>query len=190
MKHEDMSRSTRLTLAASLKELMARKPLKRITVAELVAGCGLNRNTFYYHFEDIYALFRWMLEAEAYETFQQFDLEGDHEQAFMFVADYVMQNRVILSSAVDGMGLDSLRRFLHSDLHRIIRGVIASAAAKAGTPCDPAYLDFLTDMYTEATAGMLIRWLRQPDSYTKEQLVRYMERAFLYALPGALAEPK
>ena len=91
MKHEDMSRATQLALAESLKKLMKGKSLRRITIAELVADCGLNRNTFYYHFEDIYALLRWMLEQEAYDIFRQFDLEGDHERAFTFVADYVMQ---------------------------------------------------------------------------------------------------
>lgn len=190
MKHETMSRNTRLSLASSLKKLMSRKPLKRITVAELVAEVDMNRNTFYYHFTDIYDLFRWMLEQEAYDTFRQFDLEGDHEKAFMFVADYVMENRAILASAVDGMGLDSLRHFLHSDFHRIVQGIIAAADTKLGSRCDPDYLAFLTDMYTEATAGMLIKWLREPESYTRDQLVHYMERAFLYAIPAAITQPR
>lgn len=30
--------------------------------------CGLNRNSFYYRFEDIYALFKWMLGQEAVEV--------------------------------------------------------------------------------------------------------------------------
>ena len=44
---------------------MNKKPLSRITINEIVQDCGLNRNSFYYHFEDIYALFKWMLEQEA-----------------------------------------------------------------------------------------------------------------------------
>ena len=190
MKHEDMSRATQLALAESLKKLMKGKSLRRITIAELVADCGLNRNTFYYHFEDIYALLRWMLEQEAYDIFRQFDLEGDHERAFTFVADYVMQNRDILSSAVDGLGVDSLQRFLRSDFHSSIRSIIDAANLRLDSRCEEDYLRFLSDMYTEATAGMLIRWLREPEAYTKEQLVQYMERAFLFALPAALTSAR
>ena len=34
---------------------MEKKPLSKITVSEIIADCGVNRKTFYYHFEDIYA---------------------------------------------------------------------------------------------------------------------------------------
>lgn len=67
MKQKEMSLATKKELAAALKRQMARKPINKITVRELVAECGINRNSFYYHFEDIYALFKWMIEAEAVE---------------------------------------------------------------------------------------------------------------------------
>lgn len=188
MKHELMSQNTRLLLAASLKGLMSKKPLKKITISELVADCGLNRNTFYYHFQDIYDLLKWMLDQEAYETFRRFNLDDSHEQAFQFVAEYVMANRGMLSSAVDGIGRDSLQRFLHSDFHGIIRTIIDRTDERLNAKCDPGYKAFLADMYTEATAGVLIKWLREPEAYTKEQLVQYMQRAFLYALPAALRQ--
>ncbi len=33
--------------------LLNRKPLDKITVKEIVEECGINRNTFYYHYDDI-----------------------------------------------------------------------------------------------------------------------------------------
>lgn len=44
---------------------MRRKPFSKITVSELIKTCNVNRKTFYYHFEDIYDLLKWMLEQEA-----------------------------------------------------------------------------------------------------------------------------
>ena len=52
-------------LCDGLKELMRRKPFSKITVSELIKTCNVNRKTFYYHFEDIYDLLKWMLEQEA-----------------------------------------------------------------------------------------------------------------------------
>ena len=54
-------------LAASLKKFMAQKPLNKITIREIVEDCGVNRQTLYYHFEDIYALGKWMFDQEAVE---------------------------------------------------------------------------------------------------------------------------
>ena len=54
------SEHTRRQLADALRHKLATKPLQKITIRELVEECGLNRQTFYYHFKDIYDLLRWM----------------------------------------------------------------------------------------------------------------------------------
>ena len=51
-----MSQMTKRALVASLKDLLAEKPLDKITVTDLTEHCGVNRMTFYYHFKDIYDL--------------------------------------------------------------------------------------------------------------------------------------
>ena len=60
-----MSQMTKRALVASLKELMAEKPLDKITVTDLTEHCGVNRMTFYYHFKDIYDLVEWACVEEA-----------------------------------------------------------------------------------------------------------------------------
>ena len=37
-------------------ELVEEKPLDKITIQDIADQCGINRNTFYYHFDDIYSL--------------------------------------------------------------------------------------------------------------------------------------
>ena len=44
---------TRQIILQTLTELMNEKPLSKITVKDIVERCGVNRNTFYYHFRDI-----------------------------------------------------------------------------------------------------------------------------------------
>ena len=48
-----MSQITKRALEQSLKNLLAKKPLTKITVNEIAEDCGINRMTFYYHFKDI-----------------------------------------------------------------------------------------------------------------------------------------
>ncbi len=63
-----MAPSTKLALANALKAQLQKKFLDDITVKELVEACEINRQTFYYHFQDIYDLLRWLLEHETGET--------------------------------------------------------------------------------------------------------------------------
>ena len=43
-------------LAEALKNMMSELPLEEISVAALTRRCKVNRQTFYYHFNDIYDL--------------------------------------------------------------------------------------------------------------------------------------
>ena len=70
-KNLSVSEQTKRELAAALKEAMAQKPLDTITISELTNACGMRRQSFYYHFEDIYDLLRWMFENEAISLLRQ-----------------------------------------------------------------------------------------------------------------------
>ena len=54
------SNITKKALAQSLKELGSTKILDKITVADITNHCGVNRQTFYYHFNDKYELLNWI----------------------------------------------------------------------------------------------------------------------------------
>ena len=66
MKHEITSMNTKKLLSSSLKKLMEHKKLSKITVSEIIADCGVNRKTFYYHFEDKYELLNWIYYTEGF----------------------------------------------------------------------------------------------------------------------------
>ncbi|MBS6472445.1 MAG: TetR family transcriptional regulator C-terminal domain-containing protein [[Eubacterium] siraeum] len=54
-----MSEVTKKALEQSLKNLLLKKPLTKITINDITEDCGINRMTFYYHFKDIYDLVEW-----------------------------------------------------------------------------------------------------------------------------------
>ena len=48
-----MANFTKAAIKASFRKLLEQRPLSKITVKDIVADCGVNRNTFYYYFSDI-----------------------------------------------------------------------------------------------------------------------------------------
>ena len=60
-----MSDLTKKALAEALKNRLSKTTLKNITIKDLTDDCGLNRQTFYYHFSDIYELMEWIFVDEA-----------------------------------------------------------------------------------------------------------------------------
>ena len=112
MKNEEISTMTKKKLAESLKKLMKKKSLSKITISDIVKDCDVNRKTFYYHFIGIEELFKWMLEEEAVHVVKNFDVKKDHKEAILFVMDYIDNNQDILNCAYDSIGREGLKDFL------------------------------------------------------------------------------
>ena len=156
MKHGTSSLHTKKELAQTLKEAMRKKPFSKITVSEIVKSCGLNRKTFYYHFEDIYSLLKWMLEEEAIEIVKGFDLMTDYEEALFFVMDYIEKNDYMINCAYDSLGREGMKHFLYRDFYDITLNIIQSAEEQGGVRLDPDYKNFLCCFYMEALVGILL----------------------------------
>lgn len=64
---------TKRAIATGLKELVDEKPFNKISIRDITEKCGLNRQTFYYHFQDKYELVNWIYYQEGFAPL----MEGD-----------------------------------------------------------------------------------------------------------------
>ena len=60
-----MANFTEKAIKATFIKLLNEKPLSQITVKDIVKECGINRNSFYYHFQDITTLIEGIIIEEA-----------------------------------------------------------------------------------------------------------------------------
>lgn len=68
-----MATKTRKAIKESFLKLASRKPVDKITVKEIVEDCGINRNSFYYHFQDLPDLIEKTLEDEMQQMVEMKD---------------------------------------------------------------------------------------------------------------------
>ena len=175
MKHEVTAFNTKKTLAQSLKNAMKTKPFSKITVSEIINDCKVNRKTFYYHFEDIYALLKWMFEQEAIDVVKHFDLLVDYEEAIRFVMDYTDKNDYIISCVYDSIGRDEMKRFFYADFLGVVTSVIDAAQENLNVHIDPDFKNYVAKFYSEGLAGMLIDWVKEKDKSDREKVIKYLK---------------
>ena len=188
MTHEETTQRTKMTLGNTLKELMKHKPFSKITVSELIRECNINRKTFYYHFEDIYALLKWVLEQETFEVVKQYDFISKQQEAFLFVIQYVEKNAFFLNCAYDSVGRDELKRFFYQDFIGVIDSIIRNTEARLQTQISDDFRLFLCNLYTEGLAGMLIDLFQKPDSFDSEQLASYFSVIIDISIPAVIRQ--
>lgn len=186
MKHADASLQTKRAMAASLKRFMELKPLSKITVSEICADCNINRKTFYYHFEDIYGLLKWMLEQETVEIVKTLDVFSEDHEIINFVIDYVDKNNHILNCAYDAMGREGMKRFFFSDFEGVILVIIGGIEKQQKHTLDADFKQFLCTFYTNALSGMLIDWFHDKSIYSREEIIDYIILTIKSSLPSVI----
>lgn len=63
------SRLTKKALGKSLKDLTNKKRFDKISVGDITDNCGVNRQTFYYHFSDKNQLLKYIYKTEFIEPY-------------------------------------------------------------------------------------------------------------------------
>lgn len=190
MKNEEVSLMTKKALAESLKKAMTKKPFQKITVSELIKDCNMNRNTFYYHFEDIYELLRWLLKQEAVEVMKHFDYLVDYKEALAFLLKYIDQNDYMLNGIRDIYITGEFKRYFFADFMDIIRPVVQQVETMTGKTIDDDYREFLSHFYMDAIAGALVNHIQNKTKRTHDEEIKYISDTLWYSLLGILSEGK
>ena len=186
MKYTAATKKRKQMLADSLKRAISKKSFSKVTVSEIVEDCGINRKTFYYHFEDLYDLLRWTLEQETIEVLKQFNLAVEYEEAISFVLDYMEQNAQMLNNVYHSVGRDELKRFFYLDFFGLIHSAVDQAEKIEKISVSESFKTFLCQFYTEAVAGILLHWIAQRSIQNREQIVLYTSALLRSGIPSAL----
>ena len=71
---------TKAAMAEALRTCMEHASIDRISIKAITDLCGLNRQTFYYHFRDIYDLAKWMYVHDINEAMDKVQPEESAEE--------------------------------------------------------------------------------------------------------------
>ncbi|MDR3239280.1 MAG: TetR/AcrR family transcriptional regulator [Clostridiales bacterium] len=186
MKHEVTTLATQKALGSSLKKFLAAKTFSKVTVSEIAEDCGVSRKTFYYHFDDMHALLKWMLEQEAINIVKKFDLIVDYEEAMMFIRDYVERNDHVLRNIYNSVSRDALKGFFYADFIDIVRDVVEKTEKECQITASEDFKDFLCRFYAEAIAGMLIECINDRSVRNWEKITQYIHTIFRASFPSIL----
>lgn len=150
---------------------MKRKPLDKISISEIINDCGLNRKTFYYHFDDIYSLFTWTLKRESEAYLRRTESLMWPEETIGFVLDYVESNPYLKAYANDSRDKIHLQRFFFDDFSNILSNMIEAACYEQNVRVDENFKSFMVSFYAEAVAGTLTSYFRQKERPSREDMI-------------------
>ena len=158
MRSGQMSQTTKKALAASLKKLLKKSTLDKITVKDIAEDCEVNRQTFYYHFQDVYALLEWIFMTDAQQVISGNKTYDTWQQGFLEVFKYVEENSEFVVNTYHSIGREHLERYLYSTVFGLLIDVVNEQAV--GMNVREEDRNFIADFYKYAFVGLMLEWIR------------------------------
>ena len=124
-----MSQVTKRALEQSLKNLLLKKPLTKITVGDITEDCGINRMTFYYHFKDIYDLVEWSCLEDAKRALEEKKTYDTWQQGFLQIFKAVQENKPFILNVYRCVHREQVEKYLQPLVDQLLLNVINEEAA-------------------------------------------------------------
>ena len=181
----EASEAAKWEICSSLKSLMTQKSLNKITVAEIMQSCGMARQHFYYHFEDLYDAVRWMFDQEAVALLREHEGVMLWQDGLLQLFQYLQENRAVCLCALHSISREHLKRFFQTDVHVIIQGTIERIVEELNYHVSEEEVDLLTKFYVGALASIMEEWLLGNIQETPEELIRFADQLLKDHVRGA-----
>ena len=119
-----MSNLTKKALLSAFGELIEEKPFNKITITDLTAKCGVNRMTFYYHFENIYELMIWGLEAQMREVSKDYINYANWKTGYLRIFNFALDRKTYIKKIFQTIEQEHLEHYLNKIAERMVLSVI------------------------------------------------------------------
>lgn len=146
---------TKYKLADSIKECMKTTPVDRITVKDIVEGCGLTRQTFYRNFKDKYDLINWYFDKLVLLAFRQIGMGNTVGESLTQKFDFIRSEKEFFTEAFRSDDYNSVKEH---DFELILQFYKNLIARKTSRPLGEE-LDFLLEMYCRGSVYMTEKWV-------------------------------
>ncbi len=118
------SNTTKIAIAYALKELVQEKALNKITIQDIADKCGINRQTFYYHFQDIIDLVRWILISDAEKLVKGNKTYDTWQKGYLACFETIKKDKVFILNIYHHAPREYITDYLYSITLELLTNVV------------------------------------------------------------------
>ena len=163
-----MKTERRLVLA--LKTMMGKYPLEEISVTKLTNKCHVNRQTFYYHFHDIYDLLNLLFLDEKIEGIEQ---AKNAREMLACIYNYYEDNADFIGATIKSAAKDLFGEFIFNTCFQCFTRFVE--AVELSKKVDKNHKKNIVRYYSSAFSSLIINYLETAKSKTLKGLLSSFE---------------
>ena len=155
-------------------ELLEELPMSSITVKMIVEKCGINRNSFYYYYQDLPSLVEEMVKDEADTIIEKYDTIDSIETALRAAISFCEQNRRAILHIYNSVSRDVFEQYLWK-----VCDYVVTTYAKTlfhDVVIAPSDVEIILRFYRCECFGLAIEWLNQKmESNVEAHIIRFCQ---------------
>lgn len=160
----------------SFIKLLTERPISQITVKDIVEDCGVNRNSFYYHFQDIPSLLEEIIVEMTAKVIENLPEESTFEEKVTAALEEINLNKRMIYHIYGSSNREFYEKQLMKICDYVTRAYICSRDySEKVTSKD---LEFVISYLKCELFGQLIDWLNHDMSYDIVEHSRILCRMF------------
>ena len=165
-----MANFTEKAIKEAFTELLMERPLSQITVKDIVNACGINRNSFYYHFQDIPALIETIITEEADRIMESYPTIDTMEMGFHAALDFGRR----YEKAILHIYASASRDIFEQYLWKVCNYVVASYGERLfqGISLTDSDRELIRKLYSCQCFGMATYWMEYGRKEDVEQEIK------------------
>ena len=183
-----MSQVTKRALEQSLKNLLLKKPLTKITVGDITDDCGINRMTFYYHFKDIYDLVEWSCLEDAKRALDEKKTYDTWQQGLLQIFKAVQENKPFILNVYRCVHREQVEKYLQPLVDQLLLNVINEEAA--GITVRDEDKQFIAQVYSYMFIGLMLDWIKDDMREDPQHIVEKLSKLIKGSVSVALSRFK
>ena len=181
-----MASFTKFAILKVFGDLAASRPVDKITVKDITDQCGISRNTFYYHYQDIYQVLKAYVQYSAEHVIElMVEDEGEDGKAGLKEIRYLEANRELLCNLYRSAANEEVRNCLQSASQIIFDRLIESVSQGMEVQAEDKKILSAVCQYT--VRGIMTSWMEEDGRLNGETLEQVLVRLD-YLFKGAIRE--
>ena len=183
-----MSQVTKRALEQSLKNLLLKKPLTKITVADIADDCGINRMTFYYHFKDIYDLVEWSCLEDAKKALDEKKTYETWQQGLLQIFEAVQDNKPFILNVYHCVHREQVEKYLQPLVDKLLLDIIEEESA--GMTVRDEDKQFIAQIYSYVFIGLMLDWIKDDMHKDPNEIAGKLTKLIKGSISAALSRFK
>ena len=170
-----MANRTKQEIKEALVKILEKKPFNKIIVKDLTDVCGISRNTFYYHYHDVYEVLEDIFEEETQKHTGNTESWDLWEDGILQAVEFALNNRRVVYHVYHSLERETLECYLYRVMDSLSHEFVRKQASDLNV--SETDIQLLSVFHKHGVVGLFLEWL---DNNMKENPVHLVKRmAFL-----------